>query len=77
MYEKFDAHAYTNMIKTYKFQPEVVKAMKVIDEDEKIKMLDKLPQDFMAIVITQIDAKVFADQLIKNHPKLLAKAMIA
>ncbi len=77
MYEKFDAHAYTNMIKTYKFQPEVVKAMKVIDEDEKIKMLDKLPQDLMAIVITQIDAKVFADQLIKNHPKLLAKAMIA
>ena len=43
LYENFDAHAYTNMIKTYKFQPEVVKGMEVIDPDEKIKMLEQLP----------------------------------
>lgn len=76
LYENFDAHAYTNMIKTYKYQPEVVKGMEVIDQDEKVKMLEQLPDDFLSIVITQIDAKVFADQIIKNHADLLAKAII-
>ena len=76
LYQNFDPHAYTNMIQTYKYQPDVVQAMKVIDPDEKIKMLKTLPDDFLAIVITQIDAKVFAEQIIKNHPKLLAQAII-
>ena len=77
LYEKFDADAYTNMIQANKFQPEVVKAMEVIDEDEKIKMLEKLPKDQLAIVITQIDATVFADKIIKDHPELLAEAMLS
>lgn len=76
LYEKFDAHAYTNMMKTYKFQPEIVKGMQVIDPDEKIKMLEQLPDDFLSIVITQIDAQDFADQIIKNNPQLLAKAIL-
>ena len=71
-----DKYAYTNMIKTHKFQPEVVQAMEVIEPEEKIKMLGKLPDDLLAIVITQIDAKVFADQIIKQHPQLLAKAIM-
>jgi hypothetical protein len=76
LYQNFDPHAYTNMMQTYKYQPDVVKAMKVIEPEEKIKMLEKLPDDFLSIVITQIDAKVFADQIIKNHPKLLAQAIM-
>ena len=75
-YQKFDADAYTNMIKAHKFQPEVAKSMEVIEPEEKIKMLEKLPDDLLAIVITQIDAKVFADQIIKEHPELLAKAIM-
>ena len=76
LYEKFDADAYTNMMKAHKFQPEIVKAMEVIEEDEKIKMLEQLPKDLLAIVITQMDAKVFADQLLKDHPDLIAQAML-
>jgi len=76
LYQNFDAGAYTNMIETYKYQPEVVKAMEVIEPDEKIKMLKQLPNDLLAIVITQIDAKVFAEQIIKEHPKLLAQAIM-
>ena len=76
LYQKFDADAYTNMIKAHKFQPEVAQAIEVIDEDEKIKMLERLPKDQMAILITQIDAKIFADQLIKEHPELLAQAIL-
>ena len=75
-YQKFDADAYTNMIKTHKFQPEAAEAMHVIEPEEKIKMLGKLPEDLLSIVITQLDAKVFAEQIIKEHPQLLAKAIM-
>ena len=75
-YQLFDARAYTNMIQSHKFQPEVVEAMSVIEQEEKIKMLGKLPEDLLAIVITQIDAQVFAEQIIKQHPQLLAKAIM-
>jgi Mg/Co/Ni transporter MgtE len=76
LYQNFDPHAYTNMIKTYKYQPDVVKGMEVLEPEEKMKMLKQLPDDFLAIVITQMDAKVFAEQLINKHPKLLAQAIM-
>lgn len=73
LFQLFDARAYTNMINTYKQQPELVKAMAVIEEDEKIKMLKELPNDLLAIVITQIDAEDFADILINKCPDILAE----
>lgn len=76
LYQNFDAHAYTNMIHTYKQQPEVVKAMAVIEPEEKIKMLQELPNDLLSIVITQMDARVFADTLLKENPELIAKIML-
>lgn len=39
LFQLFDARAYTNMINTYKQQPELVKAMDVIEEDQKLKCL--------------------------------------
>ena len=73
LFQLFDARAYTNMINTYKQQPELVKAMNVIEEDQKIKMLKELPNDLLSIVITQMDAQDFADILIKRCPELLAE----
>ena len=73
LFQLFDARAYTNMINTYKQQPELVKAMNVIAEDPKIKMLKELPNDLLSIVITQMDAQDFADILIKRCPELLAE----
>lgn len=72
LFQLFDPRAYTNMINTYKQQPELVKAMSVIEEEEKIKMLKELPNDLLAIVITQIDAEDFADILINKCPEILA-----
>ena len=74
LYQNIDPHAYT--INTYKQQPEVVKAMSVIEPEEKIKMLQELPNDLLSIVITQIDARVFADTLIKENPELIAQIMV-
>ena len=73
LFQLFDARAYTNMINTYKQQPELVKAMNVIEEYQKIKMLKELPNDLLSIVITQMDAQDFADILIKRCPELLAE----
>ena len=73
LYQQFDAHAYTKMINKYKHQPEVVKAMDVIEPDEKIKMLKELPNDLLSIVITQIDARDFAYLLINRCPDILAQ----
>ena len=73
LFQSFDPHAYANMISTYKQQPELVKAMAVIEEDQKVKMLKELPNDLLAIVITQIDAEDFADILINKCPEILAQ----
>lgn len=73
LYQLVDPHAYTNMINTYKQQPEVVKAMNVLEPEEKIKMLKELPNDLLGTVITQIDARDFADLLINRCPEILAQ----
>lgn len=73
LFQLFDPHAYAKMINTYKQQPELVKAMAVIEEDQKIKMLKELPNDLLSIVITQIDARDFADILINRCPEILAQ----
>lgn len=73
LFQLFDPRAYTNMINTYKQQPELVKSMAVIEEDQKIKMLKELPNDLLSIVITQMDARDFADILINKCPEILAQ----
>lgn len=76
LYQLFDARAYTKIINQQKQKPEIVKAMKVIEQEELIKMLNQLPQDLLSIVITQIDTKVFAEQLIDKHPEIIAELLI-
>lgn len=73
LYQLFSPDAYTNMIQAQKQKPDVVKAMNVIEPEEKIKMLEELPNDLLSVVITQIDAKVFADTLINRFPEVLAE----
>lgn len=72
LYQMFDARAYTDMINTHKQKPELVKSMAVIETDEITKMIEQLPNDLLSMVITQIDTEVFADQLMKKHPELIA-----
>ena len=76
LYQNFDGHAYTNMMRTYKFQPEIAQAMQVIEPEEKTKMLENLPDDLLSMVLTQLDPKVFAEQLIKQNPELIAEIIM-
>ncbi len=73
LYQLFSPEAYTNMIHAQKQKPELVKAMHVIEPEEKIKMVEELPNDLLSMVITQIDARDFADSLINKFPEVLAE----
>lgn len=77
LYELVDAHAYTNMINEHKQKPEMVKAMAVIDKEFIEKMIEELPNDLMSMVITQLDPEVFAEQLMKKNPELIAELIAA
>ncbi|MBQ2611598.1 hypothetical protein IJF81_04320 [bacterium] len=73
--EKFDPSAYTNIINDHKFQPDVVKAMHVVEKEEIIKMVEKLPKDMLSIVITQMDTEQFAKIVMAKNPEILAKIL--
>ncbi len=75
-FQLFDAHAYTNIINREKQQPEVVKAMSVIEPEHIQEMLKQLPDDLLSIVITQLDSDKFAEILMDKFPEVLASAIL-
>lgn len=75
-FQLFDAHAYTNIINREKQQPEVVKAMSVIEPEHIEEMLKELPDDLLSIVITQLDTDKFAEILMDKFPEVIASAIL-
>lgn len=73
LYEKFDTDAYTHIIAREREKDAIVKSFGVIKPEYLQKMIDKLPQDILAVVTTQIDTDKFADSLINKFPEVLAK----
>ena len=63
-FQLFDAEAYTKIMNREKQQPEVVKAMSVIEPEYIQNMLTELPNDLLSLVITQMDTEQFAEILI-------------
>ncbi len=75
-FQLFDAKAYTKIINREKQQPEVVKAMSVIEPEHIEKMLKELPNDLLSIVITQIDTEKFASILMSDFPEVIADIIL-
>lgn len=75
-FQLFDADAYTKVINREKQQPEVVKAMSVIDSEYIQNMITELPNDLLSIVITQIDTEKFADILMNQFPEVMAEIIM-
>ncbi len=75
-FQLFDASAYTKVINREKQQPEVVKAMSVIDPEYIQNMITELPNDLLSIVITQIDTEKFADILMNEFPEIMAEIIL-
>lgn len=72
--EMFDADGYVKILGT-KEKPDLIKAAVSIEPDELVKMLKELPQELLAIVMTQIDPKVFADVLIQDYQDVLKQVV--
>lgn len=75
-FQLFDATAYTKIINREKHQPEVAKAMSVIDPEHIQEMIKELPNDLLSIVITQIDTEKFAEILMKDFPEVIADIIL-
>lgn len=72
-YLNFSTEAYTHIINREREKDDIIKSMGVIKPEYLQKMMEKLPQDLLAIVITQVDTDKFADALINKFPETLAK----
>ena len=75
-FQLFDANAYTKIINREKQQPEVVKAMNVIEPEYIQEMLKELPNDLLSVVITQIDTEKFAYILMNQFPEIMADIIL-
>ena len=77
LFQTFDASAYTEIMDKKRYKEDIVKSMTVVKPEYLHKMMDKLPDDLLSIVLTQIDTQKFADMLINKHPELLAQFVAA
>lgn len=75
-FQLFDANAYTTIIGQQKQQPEVIKAMHVLEPENIEKMLKELPNDLLSIVITQMDTEKFSKMLMEQFPEVIANAIL-
>lgn len=71
LYLAVDAHAYTDIISQRKDKDDLVKASSVLKPEQLIKMLQHLPKDLTAVVLTQIDENKFADKLLAGFKNIL------
>lgn len=75
-FQLFDAHAYTTIMNREKQQPEIVKAMSVIEPEYIQNMIKELPNDLLSIVITQMDSEKFAEILMDRFPEVIAEIIM-
>lgn len=75
-FQLFDADAYTKIINREKQQPEIVKAMSVIEPEYIQNMLKELPNDLLSLVITQMDTKQFTEMLMEQFPEVIAEIIM-
>lgn len=75
-FQLFDAEAYTTIMNREKQQPEIVKAMSVIEPEYIQNMIKELPNDLLSLVITQMDTEKFAEILMDRFPEVIAEIIM-
>lgn len=75
-FQLFDAHAYTTIMNREKQQPEVVKAMSVIEPEYIQNMITELPNDLLSLVITQMNTEKFTEILMDEFPEVIAEIIM-
>lgn len=56
-------------------KPDIIKGMGALKEKTLVKLVDNLPQELLAVVITQINPEVFSKVLCDKYQDLLKKAV--
>ena len=77
LYELFSAESYTKMMETQKEKPDIIKAAMVLKPETLVKMIEELPRDLTAIVMTQIDPEKLAEVFIKDYKDILKQVVAA
>lgn len=68
----FPASSYTDMLATLE-KEDMMPSMQALTTDTLINMNSELPAELMSIVLTQIDTKEFAKELVQKYPNLLTQ----
>ena len=69
---EFSKNAWTVPLKQLD-KVDIVKCMNKLEPEDLMKMVNELPDDLMAVVITQIDPMVFAELLSKNFKDIISE----
>lgn len=72
----FEAKSYTNSLATLQ-KPDMMKGTIALEPETMVEMLGELPKELLSIVATQIDAKDFAEILVKKHQDILESVIAA
>ena len=66
----FDNEVYTDMLKTL-MKPDIIKPMIVLEKETLMDMLLELDEQYLSIVMVQVDTQMFAEYLMKDCQSLL------
>ena len=72
----FEAKSYTNSLATLQ-KPDMMKGTIALEPETMVEMLGELPKELLSIVATQIDAKDFAEILVKKYQDILESVIAA
>ncbi|MDD3437607.1 MAG: hypothetical protein PHC64_10690 [Candidatus Gastranaerophilales bacterium] len=73
LYQAIDPKAYTDIIGQRKEKQDIIRYANVIEKEQLVEMIEELPKDLTAAVLTQIDPKLFAQVLIANFKNILSQ----
>ena len=68
--ELFDNEVYTEMLSTL-MKPEIIKPMGVLKKETLMDMMMEMDENFLSIVMVQVDTQMFAEYLMKDCQPLL------
>lgn len=77
IYQMIDPRVYTDIIGEKKNKDDLIRAAGVIKDDQLVNMIEQLPQDLTAVILTQINTNTFADILITNFKNVLKDIIAA
>jgi len=73
--QSMDSNAYTNIVGQKKDKQDMLRSANTIDPAQLVKMLEKLPKDLTAVVLTQIDPMKLASVLQSSFKQILSQVV--